>query len=115
MAPPSFESNSMNGEAMQWILHDWSDEHCLKLLKNCHKAIPSDGKVIVVDSVLPVLPETTTSCKSGFQSDLWMMTQNPGGKERTQNEFMELALGSGFSGIRFVCRVSGFWVMEFYK
>ncbi|XP_020203601.1 anthranilate N-methyltransferase isoform X2 [Cajanus cajan] len=106
-----------NGDAifMKWILHDWSDEHCLKLLKNCHKAIPSDGKVIVVDSVLPALPETTTTSKSGFQSDLLMMTQNPGGKERTQNEFMELALGSGFSGIRFVSCVSGFWVMEFYK
>ncbi|XP_058772103.1 cathecol O-methyltransferase 1-like isoform X2 [Vicia villosa] len=30
---------------MKWILHDWSDEHCLKLLKNCYDAIPDDGKV----------------------------------------------------------------------
>ncbi|XP_021897250.1 anthranilate N-methyltransferase-like [Carica papaya] len=28
-----------------------SDEHCLKLLKNCHHAIPNDGKVVVMDSV----------------------------------------------------------------
>ncbi|XP_027334048.1 anthranilate N-methyltransferase-like [Abrus precatorius] len=106
-----------NGDAifMKWILHDWSDEHCLQLLKNCHKAIPNDGKVIVVDSILPVLPEGTPVAKNGFQADLLMMTQNPGGKERTQNEFMELALGSGFSGIKFVCCVSGSWVMEFYK
>ncbi|KAF2283205.1 hypothetical protein GH714_043537 [Hevea brasiliensis] len=40
---------------MKWILHDWSDEHCLKLLKNCYEAIPDDGKVIVVDAVLPVM------------------------------------------------------------
>ncbi|KAG5036792.1 hypothetical protein JHK82_017575 [Glycine max] len=106
-----------NGDAifMKWILHDWSDEQCLKLLKNCHKAIPSDGKVIVVDLILPILPESTVTAKSGFQADLLMMTQNSGGKERTQHEFMELALSSGFSGIKIVCSVSGFWVMEFYK
>ncbi|XP_057454941.1 cathecol O-methyltransferase 1-like [Lotus japonicus] len=106
-----------NGDAifMKWILHNWSDEYCLKLMKNCHKATPNDGKVIVVEEVLSVLPETTVAAKSATQDDLIMMTQIPGGKERTQNEMTELALGSGFSGVRFVCCVSGFWVMEFYK
>ncbi|XP_061340913.1 cathecol O-methyltransferase 1-like [Gastrolobium bilobum] len=106
-----------NGDVifMKWILHDWSDEHCLKLLKNCHKAIPNDGRVIVVDAILPAFPESTLAAKAGFQADILMMAQNPGGKERTQQEFMELALGSGFSGIKFVCYVSGFWVMEFFK
>ncbi|ESW07324.1 hypothetical protein PHAVU_010G120200 [Phaseolus vulgaris] len=106
-----------NGDAifMKWILHDWGDEQCVKLLKNCYKAIPSDGKVIVVDLIIPDLPENTVSARSGFQADILMMVSNPGGKERTQNEFMELALSSGFSGIRFVCSVSGFWIMEFFK
>ncbi|BAT98184.1 hypothetical protein VIGAN_09182000 [Vigna angularis var. angularis] len=106
-----------NGDAifMKWILHDWGDEECLKLLKNCYKAIPSDGKVIVVDLIVPALPDSTVIARNGFQADLLMMAQNPGGKERTQNEFMELALSSGFSGIRFVCFVSGFWIMEFFK
>ncbi|GAU13714.1 hypothetical protein TSUD_348180 [Trifolium subterraneum] len=100
---------------MKWILHDWSDEHCLKLLKNCYKAIPEDGKVIVVDSILPSMPETTGRAKFGFASDLLMMTQNPGGKERTEQEFIELAKGSGFSGIKPICCVSGLWVIEFFK
>ncbi|KAJ1429187.1 S-adenosyl-L-methionine-dependent methyltransferase [Sesbania bispinosa] len=106
-----------NGDAifMKWILHNWNDEDCLKLLKNCHKAIPDDGKVIVVDAVLPVLPENTTIAKVASQADLIMMTQFSGGKERTQNEFMKLALGSGFSGIRVACRVSVFCVLEFFK
>jgi len=99
----------------QWILHDWSDEHCLKLLKNCYKAIPEDGKVIVVDTILPVMPETTANAKSACMSDVLMMTQNPGGKERTEHEFKELAKGSGFSGIKPICCVSGLWVMEFFK
>ncbi|XP_020212673.1 anthranilate N-methyltransferase [Cajanus cajan] len=100
---------------MKWILHDWSDEHCLKLLKNCYSAIPEDGKVIVVDSIVSIVPETTATAKGALGSDLVMMTQNPGGKERTRQEFIELAEGSGFSGVTFICCVCGYWVMEFYK
>ncbi|KAK7258429.1 hypothetical protein RIF29_24006 [Crotalaria pallida] len=100
---------------MKWILHDWSDEHCSKLLKNCYKAIPDDGKLIVVDMILPTVPEATPSAKFGYGSDLIMLTQNPGGRERNQQEFMELATSSGFSGIKLVCCVSGLWVIEFFK
>ncbi|KAE9595845.1 putative anthranilate N-methyltransferase [Lupinus albus] len=100
---------------MKWILHDWSDEHCLKLLKNCHKATHDDGKVIVVDSILPDMPEATATAKSAFQADILMMAQNPGGKERTKHEFMQLAIESGFSGIRFIGSISGIWIMEFFK
>ena len=34
-------------------MHDWSDEDCLQILKNCQKAIrEKSGKIIVVDAVL---------------------------------------------------------------
>ncbi|KAL1313372.1 hypothetical protein AAHE18_16G107600 [Arachis hypogaea] len=51
----------------------------LKLLRNCHKAIPDDGKVIVVERILPVVSDTTRDAKSSFQSDILMMIQNPPG------------------------------------
>ncbi|KAI3862897.1 hypothetical protein MKX03_014853 [Papaver bracteatum] len=39
---------------MKWIMHDWTDEDCVKILRNCHKAIAKNknGKVIIVDCVL---------------------------------------------------------------
>ncbi|KAI3735706.1 hypothetical protein L6452_15215 [Arctium lappa] len=49
---------------MKWILHDWSDDHCIKMLKNCYKALPDDGMVIVVEETLPFLSDTSTSAKS---------------------------------------------------
>ncbi|MED6121186.1 hypothetical protein PIB30_027795 [Stylosanthes scabra] len=52
---PNFELGSKRA------LHDWSDEECLKILKNCHKAIPNDGKVIVMNMVIPIVPEPTYS------------------------------------------------------
>ncbi|KAJ9171083.1 hypothetical protein P3X46_019131 [Hevea brasiliensis] len=100
---------------MKWILHDWSDEHCLKLLKNCYEAIPDHGKVIVVDAVLPVMAENSAAARDTSLMDVFMMTQNPGGKERTQQEFMALATAAGFSSITFQSCVFNFWVMEFFK
>ncbi|KAL9314946.1 hypothetical protein ACSQ67_020398 [Phaseolus vulgaris] len=100
---------------MKWILHDWSDEHCVKLLKNCYDAIPDDGKVIVVESILPKLPETNHAYKAVAQMDVSMMTMCQGGKERCEEEFMELARAAGFSGIRYECHVNILEVMEFIK
>ncbi|KAL5795912.1 hypothetical protein ACOSQ2_000732 [Xanthoceras sorbifolium] len=100
---------------LKWILHDWSDEHCLRLLKNCYKAIPDDGKVIVVEATVPDTPEANAAARTTSQIDVIMMTQNPGGKERTRHEFMALATGAGFSGIRCECSACNFCVMELYK
>ena len=97
------------------MLHVWSDEQCLKILKNCYKAIPDNGTIIVVEAILPVTPENSFVAKSTFAFDVTMMTQNIGGKERSQQEFLALATGAGFSGIKFVCFVCNHWVMEFYK
>ncbi|RXH85499.1 hypothetical protein DVH24_009320 [Malus domestica] len=77
------------------ILHDWRDQHCLKLLENCYNAIPDDGKVIIVEALIPVMPETSTAVKSTSQIDVLMMTQNQGGKEQSREEFMALATGAG--------------------
>ncbi|KAB2597919.1 anthranilate N-methyltransferase-like [Pyrus ussuriensis x Pyrus communis] len=110
-------SSVPSGDAifMKWILHDWSDQHCQQLLKNCYNAIPDDGKVIIVEALLPVMPETSTAVKSTSQIDVAMMTQNPGGKERSREEFMALATGAGFSGIKYECFICNFWVMEIFK
>ncbi|CAN6543079.1 unnamed protein product [Malus baccata var. baccata] len=100
---------------LKWILHDWSDQHCLKLLENCYNAIPDDGKVIIVEALLPVMPETSTAVKSTSLLDVLMLSQNSGGKERSREEFMTLATGAGFSGIKYECFFSSFCVMEIFK
>ena len=100
---------------MQWILHDWSDDHCVKLLTNCFKALPENGKVIIVESILPVAPENTVSAHIPFEQDLFMLAQNPGGKERTQKQYEGLAVKSGFSGCKVICCAYNSWVMEFHK
>ncbi|GMN42760.1 hypothetical protein TIFTF001_011970 [Ficus carica] len=84
-------------------------------MKNCYKANPDNGKVIVVDAILPVIPDTSSSMKCAFLRDVIMMTQNPEGKERNQQEFLAMVTGEGFNGIRFDCCICNLWVMEFFK
>ncbi|KAF7805913.1 (R,S)-reticuline 7-O-methyltransferase-like [Senna tora] len=64
---------------MKWILHDWNDEECIKILKNCKKAIGDGkrGKVIIVDSVRK---QRGREC----------------GKERTELEWNNLLRQDGF-------------------
>uniref|UniRef100_A0A5K1CRC1 O-methyltransferase C-terminal domain-containing protein n=1 Tax=Nymphaea colorata TaxID=210225 RepID=A0A5K1CRC1_9MAGN len=100
---------------LQWILHGWDDDHCLKLLKNCWKALPENGKVIAVEMVLPETVDNRLSTSAAFQLDVLMLALNHGGKERTEKEFKGLAMAAGFTGIKAICCAYNFWVIEFYK
>ncbi|XP_071725235.1 caffeic acid 3-O-methyltransferase 1 [Rutidosis leptorrhynchoides] len=100
---------------MKWICHDWSDEHCLKFLKNCYDALPENGKVIVAECILPVYPDTSLATKGVVHIDVIMLAHNPGGKERTQKEFEALAKGAGFQGFQVKCCAFNTYVMEFLK
>ncbi|KAE8077600.1 hypothetical protein FH972_016152 [Carpinus fangiana] len=99
----------------RWICHDWSDEHCLKLLKNCYDALPENGKVIVAECILPVAPDTSLASKIVIHVDIIMLAHNPGGKERTEKEFEALAKGAGFQGFQVMCCAFNTYIMEFIK
>ncbi|GAB4845575.1 hypothetical protein Ancab_040132 [Ancistrocladus abbreviatus] len=100
---------------MKWVLHTCDDNHCIKLLKNCYKALPDNGKVIVIDTVIPEEPEVASYAKYAYISDVAMMVFNTEGKERTQKEFWSLANAAGFASVKLVCRVYFSDIMEFYK
>jgi len=94
-----FKSVPGGGEAyiMKWIIHDWSDELATSILKNCRAQIPANGKLILVDSVVP---ETDEPHFSKF-IDLNMLVMT-GGKERTAKEFEKLLDAAGFRLLRVI-------------
>ncbi|KZV40955.1 caffeic acid 3-O-methyltransferase [Dorcoceras hygrometricum] len=100
---------------MKWICHDWSDEHCRKILKRCYEALPEKGKVILAECILPDAPDTGLSTKNTVHVDVIMLAHNPGGKERTEKEFEALAKGAGFKGFQKVCCAYNSWIMELHK
>ncbi|KAG9152075.1 hypothetical protein Leryth_021210 [Lithospermum erythrorhizon] len=97
------------------ILHDWDDDHCIRLLKNCFEALPNCGKVILVESILPESPQSDCVSNISFYFDIMMMTYNPGGRERTLKQFEALAKSAGFSAIKPIRQAYFYWVIEVYK
>ncbi|KAI3737663.1 hypothetical protein L2E82_27673 [Cichorium intybus] len=103
---------------MKWILHDWGDDYCIKLLQNCWIALPDDGKVVVLETIVPEQQPTNNNkidVMYNIDGDMVMLTVNPGGKERTYKEYEGLARESGFVSSKIVCRVSFYSIMEFHK
>ncbi|KAL2556389.1 Flavone 3'-O-methyltransferase 1 [Forsythia ovata] len=100
---------------MKCIIHNWSDAQCMKLLKNCYEALPENGKLIVVDSILPEDPDTGITTKTVIHFDVIMLAHCLGGKERTEKEFEALAKGAGFRQFHKVSPAYNTWVMEFCK
>ncbi|KAI3678717.1 hypothetical protein L6452_38020 [Arctium lappa] len=100
---------------MKWILHDWGDEYCIKLLKNCRKALPEKGKVVVLESIVQEEQQSKSDVMSNIDGDMVMLAINPGGKERTAKEYEALATQSGFGSSKIVCGVSFYSIFEFYK
>lgn len=87
-----FESVPAGGDAyiMKWIIHDWDDERAIRILKNCRSHVPQNGRVIVVDAVVPEGDNPDFS--KLFDLNMLVMT---GGKERTEREFAELLAAAG--------------------
>nr|GFA52307.1 caffeic acid 3-O-methyltransferase-like [Tanacetum cinerariifolium] len=100
---------------MKWLLGNVSDDEGSKLLKNCYNALPDDGKVILVEAILPFLSDTSSATKVTTQMDTMLMTKYPGGKERTEDEYLALFEGAGFTRLEKTCFVCNLWVMEIYK
>ncbi|XP_039140951.1 caffeic acid 3-O-methyltransferase-like [Dioscorea cayenensis subsp. rotundata] len=92
-------------------LHNWSDADCVKVLKNCWKALPDDGKIVLIEHVIP---ENAEEARNTLFLDIIMLTYFVGGKGRSEKEFQFLAKESGFSKFKIACNYY-YYVMELYK
>ncbi|EAZ03774.1 hypothetical protein OsI_25902 [Oryza sativa Indica Group] len=84
---------------LKFVLHDWSDEDCIKILKRCKEAIiPSraaGGKIIIIDVVVGSSSEAI--CQGTQQLfDLIISVLTPG-KERDEEEWRKIFKEAGFT------------------
>jgi hypothetical protein len=89
----SFESIPAGADAylFRHIIHDWTDEQSSQILGHCRKVIPANGKLLIVDCVVPAGNAPSLS----KVMDITMLTL-PGGQERTEAQFRSLLKASGF-------------------
>jgi hypothetical protein len=88
-----FERVPAGGDAylLSHIIHDWSEEQCLTILGHCRQAMRPDGRLLLVETVLP----EGNAPHQGKLQDLVMMVF-PGGQERTEAEYDALLGRAGF-------------------
>ncbi|CAI8597971.1 unnamed protein product [Vicia faba] len=87
---------------LKWVLHDWGDEECIQILKNCREAIPKEnGKVIIVEAVIEKEGgEKHNKYEDvGLMLDMVMMAHTNIGKERTLKEWEYVIHMAGFNTI----------------
>ncbi|XP_068638380.1 (S)-scoulerine 9-O-methyltransferase-like [Aristolochia californica] len=100
---------------MKGILHNWNDDNCVKLLRNCWEALPEGGKVIIVEFVVP--PELGNDIVSLRMTslDLLMMACSLKGKQRTLVELNDLSKAAGYAEMKNFPVSHGLHVVEFHK
>jgi orsellinic acid C2-O-methyltransferase len=98
-----FESVPPGADAyvLKTIVHDWDDEQSTIILRNCRRAIPPTGKVLLIEQVLPNRFEACARHQAIARADLNMLV-GLGGRERTEAEFGALFALSGFRLARVV-------------
>ena len=94
-----FKSLPSNGSVylLSHVLHDWSDENCKKILATCRRCMPNNAKLVVVDLVIRDNVDKVTDTTAAMM-DLYMLSLfgTDGGKERSEDEFLNLIEDSGF-------------------
>lgn len=89
------------------VIHDWNPEQCLTILGNCRRAMNSNGRLLLVEMVLPEgdVPHL------GKMLDMVMLTV-PGGEERTASQYGTLVNLAGFEMTRVIPTASPVSIVE---
>jgi len=80
---------------LKFIINDWDDEHCLKILRNVHCAASPTSTLILLEQVIPDELSTKATDQAVIRADLTMLTI--GGRERTAAEYRELLAQGGWT------------------
>jgi hypothetical protein len=92
---------------MKYILHDWDDAKCARILSLCRDAMAPGGRVLAVDRVI--------APGNGADWSKWLdinMLVGPGGQERTLDEFERLFASAGLRLVKAHATQSPLSVLE---
>ena len=77
------------------IIHDWDDERSVTILRNCRQAISADGKLLLIERVMPAQIDASAGHQRWTMMDMHMLVML-GGRERTEAEFQALFAVASF-------------------
>ncbi|MGE2713573.1 methyltransferase [Mycolicibacterium litorale] len=92
---------------MKNIIHDWSDDDAVRILRNIRTAIAPGGRLVLLEMVLPERANSFI----GLMLDLEMLV-TAGGRERTRGEYANLLSRSGFRLTRVIDTITPMSIVE---
>ncbi|MGC9496259.1 methyltransferase [Streptomyces sp. WG7] len=92
---------------LKFVLHDWDDDACVRILRNCREALEPGGRVLVMELVVDEVG------RPGLEPlmDLNMMALSTG-RERSLDEFENLFERAGLKPVRTMSSASLVSVLE---
>jgi hypothetical protein len=99
-----------DGYVLSRVLHGFSDEDSVTILKNIHAAMPAHGRLLLMEFLIEPgnHPETART----KLMDVNMMVFAPGGRDRTRQEYAQLLESGGFQLSEVFPTSSGIAVLE---
>ena len=108
-----FASVPAGGDAyvLKWVIHDWDDEHSVAILGSCRRAMARDGRLLLVERVVPERVDQSADTQGIVLGDLNMLLWT-GGRERTAAEYRALLASGGFTLARIVPTATQLSIIE---
>ena len=99
--------NGSDAYVLKYIIHDWDDERAIVILKNCRQAMTENGRVLLVEMVIPA----GNAPSPGKFLDLEMLLYFHS-RERTEAEYRDLLQQAGLELITITPTASPFSIIE---
>lgn len=108
-----FKEVPVGGDAyvLKHVIHDWDDDRAVTILRNCHRAMGPQGKLLIVEGVYPPRIDQSSVSRGAAANDVNMLVAT-GGRQRSEVEFRSLYEAAGFRLTRIVPTVARVSVIE---
>jgi SAM-dependent methyltransferase len=108
-----FDSIPSGGDLyiLKSVLHDWHDERCGSILKNCRRAMALQGRLLLIEEMLPDHMNESLIHQSLARGDLTMLLAHAA-HERTAPQLRGLLETAGFSLLRVIPAGGTFSLIE---
>jgi len=105
-----FEAVPEGGDAylLSHVIHDWSDERALAILRNCHRVMRPQARLLLVEAVIP----PGNAPFFGKLLDVNMLVLFDQGADRTEAEYRALLEAAGFEVLRVIPTASDVSILE---
>ena len=89
------------------VIHDWDDARAQKILRNCRRAIPEGGRLLLIENILTEGNEPS----AGKIADMTMLVIM-GGAERTEAEYRHLLRDCRYDVTKIMATTNGLNIIE---